>query len=137
MGGAGGKQGLISQHSNVTNNLKMISRQLAATVERSQLTVSNLEGSAKTLQEVDEEHRSLTGVIGQSKKLITKYMRREFTDKILIVFCAGLLLCCGPVYFAQASVPELRSPGGHLLPVRPHLKRSLLDHQYVCIDHNL
>lgn len=82
----GDKQHLASQHSNVTNNLKAISRQLAATVEKSQLTVSNLEGSSKTLQEVDEEHRSMSGVIGQSKKLITKYMRREFTDKILIVF---------------------------------------------------
>jgi len=81
-----GRQGLLSEHSNVTNNLKLISRQLAATVEKSQLTVSNLEGSSKTLQEVEEENRSLTGVIGQSKKLITKYMRREFTDKILIVF---------------------------------------------------
>ncbi|XP_023332327.1 vesicle transport protein SEC20 [Eurytemora carolleeae] len=83
---SGGKESLISQHSNVTNNLKAISRQLAATVERSNLTVSNLEGSSKTLQEVDEEHRSLSGVIGQSKKLITKYIRREFTDKVLIMF---------------------------------------------------
>jgi hypothetical protein len=32
--------------------------------------------------QIDEEHRSMTGVIGQSKKLITKYMRREFTDKV-------------------------------------------------------
>jgi len=82
----GGKQGLISQHSNVTSNLKAISRQLAATVEKSNLTVSNLENSSKTLQEVDEEHRGLSSVIGQSKKLITKYMRREFTDKVLILF---------------------------------------------------
>ena len=26
------------------------------------------------------------GVIGQSRKLITKYARREFTDKVLIAF---------------------------------------------------
>jgi len=82
----GSKEALISQHSNITSNLKNISQQLAATVERSSLTVNNLEGSSKTLQEVDEEHRGLSGVIGQSKKLITKYMRREFTDKVLIIF---------------------------------------------------
>jgi hypothetical protein len=35
--------------------------------------------------QIDEEHRSMTGVIGQSKKLITKYMRREFTDKVCIL----------------------------------------------------
>jgi hypothetical protein len=28
----------------------------------------------------------MTGVIGQSKKLITKYMRREFTDKVPLFF---------------------------------------------------
>jgi hypothetical protein len=27
----------------------------------------------------------MTGVIGQSKKLITKYMRREFTDKVRLL----------------------------------------------------
>eukprot|EP00088_Acartia_fossae_P038547 TRINITY_DN3999_c0_g1_i3.p1 TRINITY_DN3999_c0_g1~~TRINITY_DN3999_c0_g1_i3.p1 ORF type:complete len:253 (-),score=24.62 TRINITY_DN3999_c0_g1_i3:434-1192(-) len=82
----GNREALVSQHSNITNNLKSISRQLASTVERSSLTVSSLEGSSKTLQEVDEEHRGLSGVIGQSKKLITKYMRRESTDKVLIIF---------------------------------------------------
>ena len=35
--------------------------------------------------QIDEEHRSMTGVIGQSKKLITKYMRREFTDKVRLL----------------------------------------------------
>ena len=34
--------------------------------------------------QVGEEHRGLAGVIGQSKKLITKYARREFTDKVCI-----------------------------------------------------
>ena len=32
--------------------------------------------------QVGDEYRSLAGVIGQSKKLITKYARREFTDKV-------------------------------------------------------
>jgi len=82
----GSKEGLISQHSNITSSLKSISRQLASTVERSSLTLNNLEGSSKTLQEVDDEHRGMSGVIGQSKRLITKYMRREVTDKVLIIF---------------------------------------------------
>ena len=32
--------------------------------------------------QVGDEYRSMAGVIGQSKKLITKYARREFTDKV-------------------------------------------------------
>jgi len=80
------RESLVSQHSNITSSLKSISRQLASTVERSSLTLNSLEGSSKTLQEVDDEHRGLSGVIGQSKKLITKYMRREVTDKVLIIF---------------------------------------------------
>ena len=91
---------------------KAISRQLADTVERSKLTVGKLEGSSTVVDEVrspeqlaftewktwvtflvkeisfhhatqvGDEYRSLAGVIGQSKKLITKYARREFTDKV-------------------------------------------------------
>jgi protein transport protein SEC20 len=38
------------------------------------------------VEEVGEEYRGLAGVIGQSKRLITKYARREFTDKVLIIF---------------------------------------------------
>ena len=40
-------------------------------------------------QENSEEHKSMAGVIGQSKKLITKYGRRELTDKVLIIFAVG------------------------------------------------
>merc|ERR1719204_334701 len=48
--------------------------------------VGALEGSSTTVDEVGDEYRSMAGVIGQSKKLITKYARREFTDKVLIIF---------------------------------------------------
>merc|ERR1712032_1327856 len=58
----------------------------AETVRRSELTVGNLEGTSKAVEELGEEYRMMGGVIGQSRKLITKYARREFTDKILIAF---------------------------------------------------
>jgi len=80
------KEQMVSDYSNVTNNLMLISRQLAETVERSKQTVSNLEGSSKTVEELGDEYRMMGGVIGQSRKLITKYARREFTDKVLIAF---------------------------------------------------
>jgi len=80
------KEQMVKEHGAVTQSLQAISRQLAETVERSKLTVSSLEGSSRTVEEVGEEHRNMSGVIGQSKKLITKYARREFTDKVLIMF---------------------------------------------------
>jgi protein transport protein SEC20 len=80
------KEQLVTEHGAVTQNLQAISRQLADTVERSRQTVGNLEGSSRTVEEVTEEHRTMAGVIGQSRRLITKYARREFTDKVLILF---------------------------------------------------
>ena len=77
---------MVTVYSNVTYNLTAISRRLAETVERSKLTVGNLEGTSKAVDELGEEYRMMGGVIGQSRKLITKYARREFTDKILIAF---------------------------------------------------
>merc|ERR1719410_2094241 len=80
------KEQMVTDYSNVTNSLMAISRQLADTVERSKQTVTSLEGTSKTVEELGEEYRMMGGVIGQSRKLITKYARREFTDKVLIAF---------------------------------------------------
>merc|ERR1719435_449859 len=80
------KEQMVAEHGSITNNLMAISRQLAETVEKSKQTVNSLEGTSRTVEEVREEHKMMGGVIGQSKKLITKYGRREFTDKVLIVF---------------------------------------------------
>ena len=44
--------------------------------------------------QVGDEYRSMAGVIGQSKKLITKYARREFTDKV-----SGKPNQVSPIYF--------------------------------------
>merc|ERR1712130_406463 len=86
MGNRKDKEQMVAEHGSITNNLMAISRQLAETVEKSKQTVNSLEGTSKTVEEVREEHKMMGGVIGQSKKLITKYGRREFTDKVLIIF---------------------------------------------------
>merc|ERR1719430_2737551 len=80
------KEQMVAEHGSITNNLMAISRQLAETVEKSKQTVSSLEGTSRTVEEVREEHKMMGGVIGQSRRLITKYGRREFTDKVLIIF---------------------------------------------------
>ncbi len=43
------KEAMVSEYSNVTDSLTAISRQLAETVERSKLTVGNLEGTSKAV----------------------------------------------------------------------------------------
>ncbi len=40
--------------------------------------------SSKQLSDTNEEFKSMTGHIQNSRKLITKYGRREITDKLLI-----------------------------------------------------
>jgi len=80
------KEQLVAEHSQVTQNLQAISRQLAETVARSKDTVGVLGDSTSKLGRVIEEQRTMGGVIGMSKRLINKYARREFTDKVLILF---------------------------------------------------
>ena len=46
------KEQMVTDYSNVTDSLMAISRQLADTVERSKQTVTNLEGTSKTIDEV-------------------------------------------------------------------------------------
>merc|ERR1719445_1694562 len=46
------KEQMVTEYSNVTDNLTAISRQLAETVESSRLAVSNLEGTSKTVDEL-------------------------------------------------------------------------------------
>merc|ERR1719397_1646399 len=88
---------MVAEHGAVTQSLQVCllnvicnalnaEWNLADTVERSRLAVGKLEGSSTIVDEVGDEYRTLAGVIGQSKKLITKYARREFTDKVLIIF---------------------------------------------------
>ena len=46
------KEQMVTDYSNVTSSLLAISRQLADTVERSKQTVTSLEGTSKTIDEV-------------------------------------------------------------------------------------
>lgn len=48
--------------------------------------------SSQTVQETNEEFRSMTGTIHLGRKLILKYNRRELTDKLLIFLALALFL---------------------------------------------
>ncbi|XP_049442771.1 vesicle transport protein SEC20-like [Epinephelus fuscoguttatus] len=91
------KEGLAQSASDITENLMSISRMMA---ERSVLTVcyQNPERllckatSSRTILETNEEFKTMTGTIQLGRKLITKYNRRELTDKLLIFLALALFL---------------------------------------------
>lgn len=51
--------------------------------------MDELTESSKTMGDAGEEFKGQTSVIGQSRKLITKYARREVTDRFLILFASA------------------------------------------------
>ncbi|XP_077992548.1 vesicle transport protein SEC20-like [Glandiceps talaboti] len=79
------KESLAKTATNITENLMNISRMMASSVEQSEETMHTLVTSSKTLQGTHEEFKGMQGVIHTSRKLLTKYNRREITDKLLII----------------------------------------------------
>ncbi|XP_077297032.1 vesicle transport protein Sec20 [Arctopsyche grandis] len=80
------KSSLIKLSSGVTDQLLSISRQLAETTQRSAETLDSLVTSSTNVHSTKDELESTAGTISQSGKLLKKYGRREFTDKLVIVF---------------------------------------------------
>jgi len=78
------KEQLAKTSGQITDNLLSISRMLDAQVKASESSNSTLITSSKQVTETNEEFKSMSGHIQNSKKLLTKYGRRELTDKLLI-----------------------------------------------------
>lgn len=88
------KEHLVKMSSNVTEQLLSISRQLADTTKRSADTLDALVTSSDTVSGTQEELKVTSGTISQSGKLLAKYGRREFTDKILMFFAFIFFIAC-------------------------------------------
>uniref|UniRef100_A0A3B4U4X0 BCL2 interacting protein 1 n=1 Tax=Seriola dumerili TaxID=41447 RepID=A0A3B4U4X0_SERDU len=86
------KEGLAQTTSDITENLMSISRMMAQQVQQSEDTMTSLATSSRTIQETNEEFKTMTGTIQLGRKLITKYNRRELTDKLLIFLALALFL---------------------------------------------
>uniref|UniRef100_A0A672H9A8 Vesicle transport protein SEC20-like n=1 Tax=Salarias fasciatus TaxID=181472 RepID=A0A672H9A8_SALFA len=86
------KESLVETSSNITESLMSISRMMAEQVKQSEDTISTLATSSRTVQETNEEFKSMTGTIHLGRKLILKYNRRELTDKLLIFLALALFL---------------------------------------------
>lgn len=88
------KENIVKMSSSVTDQLLSISRQLAETTQRSADTLDTLVTSSDSVIGTQEELKNTSGVIGQSGKLLAKYGRREFTDKILTFFAFAFFMAC-------------------------------------------
>ncbi|XP_066278321.1 vesicle transport protein SEC20-like [Branchiostoma lanceolatum] len=78
------KEQLTKTAGNITENLMSISRMMANNVKQSENTMHTLVSSSKTVGDTQEEFKSQGGTIQISRKLLSKYNRRELTDKLLI-----------------------------------------------------
>ncbi|KAK9879937.1 hypothetical protein WA026_008447 [Henosepilachna vigintioctopunctata] len=88
------KESLVKQSSNITDQLLSISRQLADTTKQSAYTLDSLLTSSDNVSGTQEELKVTGNSITQSGKLLAKYGRREFTDKILVCFAFLFFLAC-------------------------------------------
>ncbi|XP_071396507.1 vesicle transport protein SEC20 isoform X2 [Centroberyx affinis] len=86
------KESLVQTSSNITESLMSISRMMSQQVNQSEDAISTLATSSRTVQETNEEFKSMTGTIHLGRKLILKYNRRELTDKLLIFLALALFL---------------------------------------------
>ncbi|KAF5274022.1 hypothetical protein FQA39_LY01137 [Lamprigera yunnana] len=88
------KENLVKMNATVTDQLLSISRQLADTTKQSADTLETLVSSSDGIVGTQEELKINSNVISQSGKLLAKYGRREFTDKILMFFAFSFFISC-------------------------------------------
>ncbi|KAG9346855.1 hypothetical protein JZ751_007204 [Albula glossodonta] len=86
------KESLARTSSDITESLMSVSRMMAQQVQQSEETISSLAMSSRTVLETNEEFKAMTGTIHLGRRLITKYNRRELTDKLLIFLALALFL---------------------------------------------
>lgn len=78
----------------VSEDLRYVARTLARQAELSQQTLRSLAESSSTVSLTDEEFRGIGGLLNQSKVILTKYGRREVTDRILIFMALIFFYSC-------------------------------------------
>ncbi|PNJ77997.1 BNIP1 isoform 3 [Pongo abelii] len=86
------KESLAETSSTITESLMGISRMMAQQVQQSEEAMQSLVTSSRTILDANEEFKSMSGTIQLGRKLITKYNRRELTDKLLIFLALALFL---------------------------------------------
>uniref|UniRef100_G3TVF4 Sec20 C-terminal domain-containing protein n=1 Tax=Loxodonta africana TaxID=9785 RepID=G3TVF4_LOXAF len=86
------KESLAQTSSTITESLMGISRMMSQQVQQRKEAMQTLVNSSRTIRDANEEFKSMSGTIQLGRKLITKYNRRELTDKLLIFLALALFL---------------------------------------------
>lgn len=92
--GRADKETLLRSTSGMTENLFSISRMMADQVKNSENALDLLVSTSTVITESQEEARQMSSAILQSKKLLTKYGRREMTDRVLIILALLFFFAC-------------------------------------------
>lgn len=85
---------LINKTSSVTDNLFQITKLMSEQVNQSDASLQALVHSSSTVVETQEEIKLMGSHLVNSRTLLTKYGRRECTDKILIFLAFCFFLAC-------------------------------------------
>lgn len=92
--GRADKETLLRSTSGMTENLFSISRMMADQVKYSENALDLLVGTSSMITESQQESRQMGFAILQSQKLLTKYGRREMTDRVLIFLALLFFFAC-------------------------------------------
>jgi protein transport protein SEC20 len=100
------KENLSKKASSVTEDLLSISQMMSSQVSLSEQSLNTLVSSSATVSETQEEFRMMNSLLGQSRKLLSKYGRREVTDRVLIFFALAFFFgCC--LYVILKRLPTI------------------------------
>jgi len=91
------KQDMLNTAYKLTEDLHRVRNRMQSEVERSGEVLTELEKSSKQIGQVTGEHRLLEVSIRSGKNILTKLKRRDWTDRLLILF--GLLFFLLVVFY--------------------------------------
>ncbi|ESO90321.1 hypothetical protein LOTGIDRAFT_218017 [Lottia gigantea] len=99
----GNKETLAAKASNITESLMNLNRMMVGQVKQSEQTNTTLISSSKTVSDTHDEFQAMGGHIQTSHRLLTKYDRRDLTDKLLI-FLALVFFFATVLYIVKKRV---------------------------------
>jgi protein transport protein SEC20 len=80
------KEILYSQSKALNDGLLESSQTIKSSLEQSNLALNKLLTSSDSIKQTSDEYSKMSMNINDSKRLLTKYDRREFTNKLLFLF---------------------------------------------------
>nr|CAG4647444.1 EOG090X0EO1 [Megafenestra aurita]SVE92683.1 EOG090X0EO1 [Megafenestra aurita] len=94
------KEELIKMSTNVTGNLRNICQSMASVLEQNRGTLEVLAQSSHSVMDTQDEFKVMGSALTSTKKLVSRFGRRETTDLILIILAlAAFFAAC--VYVIQ------------------------------------